>query len=95
LILIAGGRGSWTFIQKMVPFIGEETLNTLVDKAVDGDIELKELTELAPFLEEEAIERLLARIDPNKLSPEILAKLAPFMGGSSLGNMVKQLLKTK
>ncbi|MEM5594942.1 hypothetical protein AAHH67_30405 [Niallia circulans] len=94
MTLIAGGRGSWPFIRKMAPFIGEETLNTLVDKAVDDEIELEELTELAPFLEEEAIERLLARIDPDRLSPGLLAKLAPFMGESSLGTIVKQLLKT-
>ena len=95
LVSIASSKGEWSFIQKMAPFIGEASFNELVDKAVNGEIELEQLIELAPFLEEDAIDQLLSNMDADKLSPQLLAKLAPFIEENSLGRIVKQLLKTK
>ena len=67
-------------------------LESLADRAVDGELDARCLVSLAPFLGSESLKRLMDEKGIGHMDPETIAQLAPFVDQQTLSKWIQILL---
>lgn len=87
----AEGDVNWTNVNALAPFLGRTTLEKLVDRVIDGTIEVKRILNIAPFLGHETLDRLIQYAENGGLDGEVIARLGPFLSKDTLSRLVQKV----
>lgn len=77
-----------SIISGLAPFLSRNGLNQLVDKSIEGTLDMGIILELAPFLGREQIDRLVERAEAGAVSWETVQSLAPFLSRENMEKLV-------
>ena len=77
-------------MRALAPFLSDKALDTLAEKAADGNFE--DLIPLASFLSEETLNKVVLRTSESNVDEKHLAALAPFLSSETLDALVEKLI---
>ncbi|NLC95774.1 MAG: hypothetical protein GX676_08845 [Bacilli bacterium] len=78
-------------IKKIIPFLDDESLNLLVDKALEGKISESELVYALPFLSQEHITKVYQAIVEKRITFKIEV-LLPFMSEALVEDLYSKVI---
>jgi transcriptional regulator with XRE-family HTH domain len=78
---------------RLAPFISQEALSALLDRAAVDQVDAERLVELAPFAGDETLDRLAQKLTNGSLDDDQLVSLAPFLRQATLKTLVWRRLE--